>query len=165
MRILLVWIFCHLAAAAAMPAFWQGAANGYAGDSFWTLSVPGRIGVATISISGLLILAAVNNWKTQAILRWSRYRWRVPVWLLDVALSLALFALLFSISPQIYYSFYQQIIAGLPNQWVIDGPFNWDRLRDIALPRSGASLADHTGAIAIGGLILFTAYLHRRQIS
>ena len=162
MRTFLIWILCHLIAAALIPGIWQGLQNGYPGDSFWTLSELGRIGVIAISVSGLLILTALSALKTNRILRWSQHRWRLLVWLLDVALTLVLFGVLFSVSPQVYYSFYQEIIADLPNQWVIDGPFNWDRLRDIALPTAQGPLADHGATIAMGGLVLFTSYLHRR---
>lgn len=162
MRTLLVWLACYLGAAVMSLAVWQGVQTGYPMDSFWTLSVIGRVGVITITIAGLLLLAAVNAWKTRHILLRSQYRWRVPVWLFDTGLGLLLFGVLFSVSPQFYYSFYQQIIADLPNQWVIDSAFNWDRLREVAVPRTGGSIADHAAAVAMGGIVLFTAYLHKR---
>jgi len=162
MRIVLIWFACQFLAAAIIPPMWGGLTTGYSGDSFWTLSDTGRIGVVAITVTGLLILAGVSAWKTKIILRWSQHRWRIPVWLFDAALGVALFAVLFSISPQVYYSFYQQVIAGLPDQWVIDGPINWDRLRDIAIPKTGGALADHAALAVMGGGVLFTAYLHRR---
>lgn len=162
MRIGFIWLGCFALAAAIIPGVWQGVIAGYPGDSFWTLSTFGRIGVVAISLIGLLLLTALSGWKTRRILGWSKHRWRIPIWLCDVLLTVLLFAVAFSVSPQIYYSFYQDIIAGLPDQWVIDRPLNWDRLRDIATPHTGQAMADHGAAIAVGGLVLFTAYLHRR---
>ncbi|SEW37727.1 hypothetical protein SAMN04488515_2388 [Cognatiyoonia koreensis] len=162
MRTLFIWLLCHLVVVAASPVVWTGVADGYVGDSFWTLSDVGQIGVIAICLSGLLTVATVNAWKTLAILRMSHHRWRISVWLLDVVLGLGVFAIAYVLSPQVFYSFYQQLFPSLPDQWVIDSAANWTKLLKVTSPRHGASLSDHIAGIAMGGIVLFTAYLHRR---
>jgi len=162
MRILFAWLSCHVIAVIVAPAIWIGVQSGYSNDSYWTLSTAGQVGVLTITICGLLVLSALNAWKTNKILSRSKHRARLLVWLLDCALSVGVFILAYIVSPQVFYAFYQQVIPDLPNQWVIESAANWERITSIMIPRTGGTLADHAAGVAVGGTIMFTAYLHRR---
>lgn len=162
MRVILILTICHLIAAVISPAIWHGVFAGYPGDSFWTLSEVGRIGVIVISISGMVMIACLNAFKTRTILRRSQHRQRILVWLLDSGLGICVFGLFYVLSPQVFYALYQQLIPGLPDQLVIDSAANWKKFADIIIPRMNAPMSDHLAGVAIGGIVLFTAYLHRR---
>lgn len=162
LRLTSIFVACHGIVAALSPAIWQGVRTGYLSDSFWTLSHIGQIGVATISIVGLGAIAALNAAKTRAILRRSQHRHRIIVWCVDCILSLGVFAAAYVLSPQIFYTLYQQIIPALPDQWVVDNAANWERFTSIIIPRVGATMSDHLAGVAVGGVFLFTTYLHRR---
>jgi len=163
LRTIFALLGCHLLVVIFTPSIWQGIATGYPGDSFWTLSLIGRCGVILISLSGMALISVLNASKTQALLRHSRNRWPVLVWLLDCILGVLLFVGIYAISPQVFYGLYQLLIPGLPNQWVIDDAARWREITTVFIPRFGGSMADHLVAIALGGIILFTSYLHRRQ--
>ena len=83
----------------------------YDGDSFFTLSMAGRIGLiclsAVLSAAVLILASLVMRGRGQ----WAR-----------LIAALAAFALFVWLSPQIYYIYYRMIIPGLPAQWVIGGP-------------------------------------------
>jgi len=162
MRTSFSWLSAHVIVGALTPALWLAAADGYTGDSFWTLSTFGRLGVVAISVLGMAALGACIAWKTRRLRRTLPQVPTAILWVCDVLIGVLLFALIFSVSPQIFYSFYQLIFDGLPQQWVIDGPLNWDRLAEVIPPRTAGSLADHLAFVAMGGVVLFTTYLHWR---
>jgi len=110
----------------------------------------------------MILIACLNALKTRAMLRRTRHRQRVLVWLFDCSLGVCVFGLFYVLSPQVFYTLYQQVIPGLPNQLVIDNAANWEKFADIIIPRMDAPMSDHLAGIAIGGIVLFTAYLHRR---
>lgn len=160
LRLGAVLLACHVLFAALAPAIWQGIAAGYPGDSFWTLASIGRLGVVAISITGLGALAVFNYWKSGVILRRKQNRMRVAIWVLDCGIGVAAFGVVYVISPQIFYTLYQMLIPGLPNQWVIDNAARWDNFIAIMIPQNGAPMADHLAGVAIGGIVFFTTYLH-----
>jgi hypothetical protein len=80
----------------------------YDSDSFFTLSVPGQIGLAALS----LMLAFVMVLLTLRVTR------SLPIGL-RLAVALLLFAAFDWLSPQVYYAYYRVIIPDLPLQWVI----------------------------------------------
>ena len=80
----------------------------YDGDSFFTLSVAGQIGLTVLS--GILALA-------MCFVTWHLTRTRSPLARLFIAILL--FGVFEWLSPQIYYTYYRAIIPDLPLQWVI----------------------------------------------
>lgn len=80
----------------------------YDGDSFFTLSIAGQIGLAVLSI----MLAAICLFVQ---IRFGRGFW-------GIALAAVLFYGFVALSPQIYYAYYRAIIEGLPAQWVTRVP-------------------------------------------
>jgi len=83
----------------------------YEGDSFFTLTSAGQIGLLLLSIT----LAA-----TVLIVAWWSTAHRATGWRLTIAAML--FYLFIWLSPQIYYLYYQLIIDGLPWQIVVKAP-------------------------------------------
>ena len=80
----------------------------YDSDSFFTLSVPGQIGLAVLSLVLALAMVVLTLRMTRSL----------PIGF-RLALALVLFVAFDWLSPQVYYSYYRMIIPGLPLQWVI----------------------------------------------
>lgn len=147
----------------AAAQLWPAMQAGYPGDSYWTLGLTGRLGVAAISASGVTLLFALLTLKTRIILALKRQATGTAWAIIDMAAGLALFAVGFSAAPQVFYTFYRMIIPDLPQQWVIKGWVDWDRLSGIARLSSDAALADHTAGITLWSIIPFTLWLHLRH--
>ena len=114
----------------------------YEGDSFFTLSIAARWGLAGLSIllSGLIL--ALSHWL-------GRGR--------SVAVRLGVAGVLFFafvwLSPQVYYAYYRMIIDGLPAQLVVKGPPGpLDLLRQLGFV-AAATLSDHGKGVL--GWVLF----------
>lgn len=140
----------------ALLAFplWPAILAGYPGDSFWTLGIGGRSGVVAISFGGFAALFA----GCAVLLR------RVPVgpgWTCGaIAAGLLAYAIIYSVSPQVFYSFYRLIFPGLPTQWVIDGMLDFARLSAAIDLRTAASLSDDLAGVGFWALIPFVLW-HR----
>lgn len=63
------------------------------------------------------------------------------------ATALALYAAAYVVSPQLFYTYYRTIFAGLPAQWVIDPPRQLARLGEAALLPPADSIADHGAGV------------------
>jgi hypothetical protein len=146
----------------AAAAIWPQVQAGYPQDSYWTLGWAGRAGVLAISAIGIAVFFAGIAVKTRVILRWKRQATTTAWALIDIAIGLLMFGVLFSISPQVFYSFYLLIFQGLPQQWVIDGLLDTDRLKMIAKMDPLGSLADHLAGITLWAVVPFTVWLHLR---
>lgn len=151
-----------IAVALAAATVWPAARAGYPGDSFWTLGWIGRLGVALISTIALIVFFAILTAKTRLILKLKRQATGTAWALIDVALGLLLFAVAFSALPQVFYTFYRLIIPGLPQQWIIKGLIDVDRLKVVAQLNETGALADHAAGIALWAMIPFTLWLHLR---
>lgn len=152
-----------LAVGLAAVHVWPQVRAGYPNDSFWTLNWYGRIGVVAISLVGCMLIFSVIAAKTRVIFRVKSQATNTAWLLIDLALGLALFAVVYSVSPQAFYSFYRLIIPGLPQQWVIDGWLNPDRLAQVAQLLPGGSLSDHLAGIMLWAIVPFTVWLHMRS--
>jgi len=153
---------CITAIALAAAVIWPDIAAGYPQDSFWTLDTFGRISVAAISGIGISLIFLALAMKSRLILRF-RHGPTATAWaLIDIAIGLLAYGVIFSLSPQIFYSFYRMIFANLPQQWVIDGVLDQDRLKMIAVMAPGGSLADHLAGVTLWAILPFTAWLHMR---
>ncbi len=141
---------------------WPQARTLYPGDSYWTLGWIGRIGVIAISGIGCTCIYLMLAAKSRLILRVKTQGTNTAWVVIDLAIGLGLFAVIYSVSPQIFYGFYRLIIPGLPQQVVIEGWIDPDRLRFIARMREGGSLSDHLAGICGWGIVPFTLWLHTR---
>jgi len=125
----------------------------YEGDSFFTLSMAGQVGLLVLSVTlSLLWLVAV----------WVLARGRAPIWRL--LLAVALFVSFVWASPQIYYQYYRLIIDGLPAQWVIGAPPNLGDLSQLLTFTAAPNLSHHAQG-ALGWSMLALAALRRRPPS
>ena len=81
----------------------------YAGDSFFTLTLPGQAGLVLLS----LLLGGGMLWA----------HWRLPLYMpliLRMGIGLVGFFAFEWLSVQVYYQYYRLIFDGLPAQWVAD---------------------------------------------
>ena len=83
----------------------------YEGDSFFTLSPAGQVGLAILS--AVLAIGAV--WIAWRLARRSGRVTRALI-------GLGVYMVFTWLSPQIYYAYYLMIFDGLPGQWVIKWP-------------------------------------------
>ena len=147
-----------LAVILGAPALWQAAASGYPGDSFWTLDSGGRFGVIAISTIGLCLIYATLAAKTL----WFRAL-PLPIGItLDIFAGLAIYIGLYTVSPQVFCSFYQLIFPDLPHQIVVRAP-DAERLWQIAVLRPDGSLSDHLAGIGLWAVVPFTLWQYRMR--
>lgn len=80
----------------------------YAEDTFFHLSLTGRVGLVVISGA----MGALCLWGAWALGRRAR-------WPARVLAGLGIFCVFEWLAPQVHYLWYRQVIDGLPLQWVI----------------------------------------------
>ena len=83
----------------------------YEGDSFFTLSPLGQVGLVLLSVA----LATATVWLAWRVALRSRLITRALI-------GLGVYMVFAWVSPQLYYSYYLMIFDGLPIQWVIKWP-------------------------------------------
>ena len=88
-------------------------------DTFYNLTIIGRISLIVLSIALIVVLFWVNEYKSNVLkhLFLDTSRWKT--WLLDVFLTVILFAIALYFSRQIYYGLYQLLFDNLSFQWVL----------------------------------------------
>lgn len=134
--------------------------GGYPGDSFWDLGAGGRFGVLFISTVGLLLIFLLLAWK-------SRFFRGFPMGIglaFDVLAGLLIYVLVFSMSPQIYYTLYQMIFPDLPAQIVVQHLVS-PRLAEIVRLGHDGSMSDHLAGTALWAVLPFTLWVHSRKAS
>ena len=151
-----------LAVCVNTPDLWLAAGAGHPGDSFWTLSRFGRAGVAAIALLGLTGIYLLSGWKSRWLLRGGSTSAALLV--LDLTLGLLIFAVLFALSPQVFYTFYQLLFDGLPPQWQIDPERDIARLIGAMRLDRDAPLSEHLAGVGVLGLIPFTCWYHARTM-
>ena len=119
----------------------------YEGDSFFTLSVGGQIGLAAISLA-LFVAVLVALW-------WGTRRRSRPV---RIAVALVGFWLFVWLSPQVYYQYYMLIFDGLPVQWVIWPPRGPGEALQLLIFTGPANLSAH-GQGVLGWAMLCVAFV------
>lgn len=141
--------------AALHPSAWKINQHTFTDDSLFVLSPIEIIGLIVLTSLMAIVLLLININKTRYLHLWlnqtnnkilySHY-WFIPF---DLFLTIILFFLFWAIAPQIHYIYYQQIMDGLQNQWVIGGGIKVDRaIRFITLSEKN-SIADHANGIAL----------------
>ena len=121
----------------------------YDGDSFFTLSIAGQIGLVVLTII-LSILMIMLTHRVALMIRWK-------VW--AVVSALTLFWLFVWLSPQVYYLYYQMIFTGLPWQAVVSWPPPaGESLVDLILFRGEGTLSNH-GKGALFWIMAATAFM------
>ena len=132
-----------LIALAWHPNVWARLSQGYPGDSIFTLSLPGAVGLIVLTSLLVLLLIGVSRLKST----WLQqiYRTRsvngMAMLSLDLLLTTLLFVLGITMVPQLHYSYYH-LLFELPHQWVIK-PLSIADVWHILRVPTGASLATH----------------------
>lgn len=152
-----------LAVLIAVTHVQQATLAGYPTDSFWTLSLIGRTGVIAISAIGITLIFYGLAWKTAILLR-LKSQVSATAWVIfDLAAGWLVFGVIYSVSPQIFYTFYRMIFDYLPNQWVIDTALDTEKLHMIAQLSASGNMSDHMAGVALWAILPFTAWLHLRD--
>lgn len=153
-------IIAHFIAVTIAAAPQLSIMSAYPDDSLWTLDLAGRAGVLAISGLGIAAMFILFALKTRVVLR-LKHQVSGTAWaLFDVALGLLFFGVIHTVSPQVFYTFYRFIFAGLPDQWVIDGWFDAGQLQTIAALAADGNLAGHLAGVTLWAIIPFTLWLH-----
>ena len=129
--------------------------TGYPDDSFWSLGLGGRAGVCVISTVGLSLVFLLLFWK-------SRFFIRLPLAIglpLDLVAGLLIYSVIYSLSPQAYYTLYQFVFPDLPIQIVIRYVLDPDLPQIATLPVT-ASMSDHLAGLALWAVLPFTLWVH-----
>ena len=121
----------------------------YSEDSFFTLSVPGQIGLALISAA----ISIFVLW-----LCWKLCRGR-KIWL-RVTIGVALFIAFLCISPQLYYTYYIYLIEGLPWQIVMRLPPSLPEMFELMTFTGRQNMSLHSQGV-LGWSLIMTAMLRR----
>lgn len=123
----------------------------YDGDSFFTLTQWGRIGLMAVSVA--FALAALGITRVMTYFR--PYVLRVPIWVV-------LFITFVWASPQGYYIYYRLIFDGLPAQSVLGPLPPPEEIIALLTFRHNASLSAHSVGV-LGWAMLVVALLPRRR--
>lgn len=155
-RLLVVLVLPALfTVAIGASTIWAQVAAGYPDDSFWSLGTGGRAGVVLISSLGYLIIFVCVG----RLALWTR-NWSVLVALpISILMGASVFGLIYSLSPQVFYSLYQFIFPDLPVQIVIKHVLDFDKLIRVAQLSAGSPLADHLAGVGLWGTIVYITWL------
>lgn len=121
----------------------------YGQDSFFTLSIPGQVGLALLSLAMAGIMIAMA-W------RFFHRRWARLIW------ALGLFWAFLWVSPQVYYFYYGFLFENLPDQWVVGVPPTLPDVLRLMVFSERADLSHHGRAI-LGWLMVFAALFGRKR--
>jgi hypothetical protein len=124
-------------------------------DSFHTLTGSQQAGLATLSVLLIVILFWLSDTKTDWVCRLCETRGisSVPAYLVDISITSLLFIFFYGISPQIYYLYYQSIIPGLHNQWVVSSAFQFELAIQRLLMRPISGYSDLIAALTLWTLL------------
>ncbi|MEO0547066.1 MAG: hypothetical protein AAF035_08965 [Pseudomonadota bacterium] len=117
----------------------------YDQDSFFTLSVAGRVGLVLLSAT----MAGLTLWLAW---RWSR---RKHI-LLRGLIGFGLFAAFEWLSPQVYYTYYLLLFETLETQWVIGPPPGLGTLFGLLTFTDNANLSFHSRGLLGWAVILLS---------
>lgn len=124
----------------------------YEGDSFFTLSSGGRLGLVVLSVVLAICWLVLAQW----------IRRQSASMIIGAIASLALFWAFVWLSPQLYYTYYLAIVPDLPWQVVVKVPPGIDVLASLMLFRDQQSLAAHSAGL-LGWALLFTGTIDFNQ--
>jgi len=122
----------------------------YEGDSFYTLTWIGRVGLVMLSVAMTLLLL----WLAWALMK------RMPL-PFGILLALVLFFGFVWLSPQIYYTYYMTLFEGLPWQIVVKSPPSANTLFKLLTFRGPANLSAHSQGV-LGWLLLVMSLWARK---
>lgn len=123
----------------------------YDADSFFSLTLYGRVGLILVSATLSVLMIVLTRLFTRG---WP--------WVVRLMLALTFLWFFMWLSPQIYYQYYRTLFDGLPAQWVIGMPPDLGlTLRVITF--TGPADLSHHGQGALGLLMVFAALSRQRD--
>lgn len=140
----------------AAPSFWFALMNGYPGDSLFTLEPLEIVGVVAIALFLIFLFLCLLSAPLVRIAKSvaAAPLARAETWCTALVGAGLIFGISFTVSPQIFYAFYRQIIPGLPDQWVIKTWLDWDRLTGAAALAVDGSLSAHLTGLAFWTVLI-----------
>lgn len=141
------------------PGIWQTAMTGYVGDSYWTLGFGGRVGVVLISTVVFTLIFALISVRPIAL---SRLPLVIQL-IIAATMGLLFYSVIYTLSPQIFYTFYWFIFSDLPVQIVVSNIIDFDRIKTIANLANGGSLSDHLAGLGFWAVLPFTLWISGRR--
>ena len=125
------------------PNVWSRISQGYPGDSIFTLSLPGAVGLIILTSLLVLLLVGVSRFKSTWLQRVYQTRSAngIAMLSLDLLLTTLLFVVGVTIVPQLHYSYYH-LLFELPHQWIIK-PLSVADVWHILRVPEGGNLATH----------------------
>lgn len=124
----------------------------YEGDSFFTLTVIGRIGLVLLSM-GLAVLTAA------AFIRIAR----CLVWPLRLLLALVFLWVFVWLSPQVFYLYYMALFDHLPLHNVVQAPPQPSHIMHLLGFSGKAALSDHATGL-LGWVLIVLACVGERAV-
>ncbi len=160
----LYWVIPLGFAAALGPALarFRAVFLGHAQDSLFTL-VPWAIAILVAIAICLSVLAWALAVAVALRLRcWAgRKLWRrLFAGAANLALIPPIYASLLSLLPQLYYQFYRPVIPGLPQQWVLRSPLDWDPFWNAIALQPGAGLSEVLTGVVFWSFFLPSLLMH-----
>lgn len=155
--ILILFLIVLLGVFLASASFRTAVAAGYPNDSLFTLSAAKAAGVVAIALTlllGFFWVLSVGLVSVAPSFAGSIIRKALGV-SLATGLGWTAFAVAFTLSPQVFYTYYRTIISGLPNQVVVRPSAVPERLmKALSFADSGA-LSAHLTGIALYAVPVF----------
>lgn len=145
-----LFFICLAATFITHPGLWLAIANGYPGDSLFTLSVSQRVGLILITCVLVLLLffiCTVSSYTLCKLIRKHVARWFIILSCTVTALLLCAIALL--LVPQLHYLYYRLIIPGLPAQIVPAGDLSLSQLWQYFMLAADANTSVHASGATV----------------
>ena len=124
----------------------------------------------TLAIALLFVIVAKSRWlygQLEKSQRLQSVRYFLPAF--DVSLAIVLCLISLALVTQIHYFYYQKIIDGLPDQWVVGAGLSIERIDRFLRLSYGNSIADYANGlvlwVCIGISVLYPMVSYRRRWS
>ena len=140
------------------PNLWVSIHNGYADDSFYTLTPMAAWGLVAVSTTLAIVLMAITRLKTLLLQSFAQTSHRLTFFSVDQFANGIIYWISISLIPQLYYFYYQRVFENLPDQWVVDGVMSASTTARLLLVSTDGSLADHFSATLLWVLLLATTW-------
>lgn len=145
-----LFVICLAVTIIIHPGLWLAIANGYPGDSLFTLSALQRVGLVLItSALGLLLFIAcvVMSYTLSKFFHKHIARWMII--LCCTVLALLMCAIAIALVPQLHYLYYRMIIPGLPAQIVPIGDLSVSKLWQYLVLPADANTSIHAKGVTV----------------
>jgi len=117
-----LFFICLVATIVTHPGLWLAIANGYPGDSLFTLSASQRVGLVLITCALVLLLFITCVVASYTLCKlFHKHVARRFIIFSCAVIALLLCAIALALVPQLHYLYYRSIIPGLPAQIVPAG--------------------------------------------